>query len=294
MEAARALLTQPQGIATVVASLFAIIAAVWYLRRRRQPAAGRQVLPATPPGWDKLSERDQAKVKQEYLICKASGPAKLWLTYGIISDHSDYDETERPSSIEADSSSFYEARRNFFKVLVRYVEPGSNYTVAHQCAWHGGSYEPMHAHLILGLGADPSEICSKGETPSAVAVRKGHAELAAIFAAAAAVKASGLVSSLYKEAKRGDFNQLSYTLAHTRRSDPPPVGTVKAIMILGFQDDHSGYTFLHQAAWHGNIEICKEIMEGGNFTVCGPHMVLNGRGETPAATGERAEGSGMA
>jgi hypothetical protein len=272
-----ALLTQPQGIAAAVASLFAIIAAVWYLRRRRQP--DRQVLPAMPPGWDQLSERNQAGIKQEYLDCKAYGPPKPWTVMCCV--HS-YFETERPSFTQAGD---FEARRNFFKVLVRYVEPGSNYTVAHQCAWHSGDYEPMITYIILGLGADPCAISSKGETPSTVAVRKGHASLASIFAAAAAVKTSGLVSSLYKEAKRGNFFQLSYTLGRGR--DPTPVGEVKSVMILGFQDDHSGYTFLHQAAWHGNIEICKEIMEGGDNSVLNVSEVLNGRGETPAATAAR-------
>ena len=89
--------------------------------------------------------------------------------------------------------------------------------------------------------------------------------------------------SLYEEAKRGEFDQVLWTLAHCTRSDSQPVGVAKSTMIVGFQEGTSGGTFLHQAARHGDVEACRKLVEEYRANA----TVLDARGEAPAATAAR-------
>lgn len=160
----------------------------------------------------------------------------------------------------------------------------------------GKGRELAMLELLVEHGADLDARRPDGRTPYQVALQHGQLEAAEWLAARGADTTSAPLDELIAACAAGDEAAArAVVAAHPgllgslsnqdgraliRLAELGQAGTIRGLLAAGFPVDapgHEGQTALHQAAWHGQLEAARALVEGG----AGLEVVEGEFGSTP-------------
>ena len=155
--------------------------------------------------------------------------------------------------------------------------------LSYQLQWAVRKHHVERARLLIDRGADLSISGGDGRTLSEAALRAGHPDLAQYLAdhgaAAAALDPANRFVAACMSADEGMAREIleeqSDLVERTQADDPQLVvdaagsnrlAAVRLMLDLGFDpntEDSTATAPLHQAAFHGHLEMVKLLLDGG-------------------------------